>query len=168
MDNSLADALLSRGAVTPEFVAAALAIDLRNPVLSKKRADLLKFMPDTYHYKPLPDNANPLAMQRHPDALTTQVIASIGAANPAPGTGPREFLELLQSGNPKEVLRQRIVAYRQDLDSKLNDSGDATRQSEWDRLYEVAIERRNDLLADRKLGVLDETGGRLLFPSTCP
>jgi hypothetical protein len=66
--------------ITPHFLAAALSVDLENPVfLSKDRESLLNFIPREFHFKPLSDQINPNKAPRNSadDLLTTAVVAAI-------------------------------------------------------------------------------------------
>ena len=66
---------MRRGILTPQFLAAVMAIDLENPVLSSTREELLRFIPDQFRFKLLDPSS--LNLNSHPDDLTTQVIANL-------------------------------------------------------------------------------------------
>ncbi|ARV57429.1 hypothetical protein BZZ01_01200 [Nostocales cyanobacterium HT-58-2] len=159
VDNSLVDQLLERGVVTPEFVAAVMAIDLETPVFSSKRQELLQFIPEQFNFQPLQSGTKP----RHPDDLTQKVIAALEAAKPTSDSAPGQFLAILKNSNPLQVLRERVQAYSNSIDQKLNKSNQATRQAELKRLYDLAIARRKAVLDDPVLTALNETGNEL-FP----
>jgi hypothetical protein len=163
VDNDLIDQLMKQGVVTPEFIAAVMAIDLETPVLSAKRQELLDLIPDEFRFQPLPPGADPLTQKRHPDELTQSVIATLESQNPSSDSTAGEFLAILKSDNPIEVLRERVQAYRTNLDSKLNSSNPEIRKAELKRLYDVAIARRQAIQDDQTLSPLNETGD-LLFP----
>ena len=118
IDNNMVALLIAEGAITPEFAAAVLSVDLTMPVFSEARAALLAFVPDTYAFQPL-NGADPLTTPRHPDALAEEVIARIQAADPPAGTPAAEFLILLQQGDPVAELRRRVRQYRDDLGNRL-------------------------------------------------
>ena len=153
IDNDWVDQLLTKGIVTPEFVAAVLAIDLETPFLSTAREELLRFIPEQFTF-------TPLDQQSHPDNLTQQVIAALETENPADGSTAAEFLTLLRSDNPVDILQARVADYRNRLVSLLADP--TTRFSELTRLYDLAIAHRQAIRDSRSLRPLDEFG--LLFP----
>ena len=114
VDNDMVDLLMSEGAITPQFAAAALAVDLETPIFSEARAALLQFLPESFAYQPL-DGAEPLSADRHPDALTRAVIANLQASEPGL-TGPgAAFLEMLQLDDPVGELRRRVADLRDRL-----------------------------------------------------
>jgi hypothetical protein len=86
----MVDLLMREGAITPQFVAVVLAVDLETPVFSKERASLLEFLPESFAYKPL-DSADPLIAERHPDAVTQAVVAKSGGTA-APADGPSRHI----------------------------------------------------------------------------
>ena len=69
-------------------------------MLSAKRAELLKFVPDQFEFTPVPTGVDPVNVPRDAakDCLTQAVISNINQANPAPGTIADEFRKLL-NGN---------------------------------------------------------------------
>ena len=153
VDNDMVEQLMERGIVTPQFVAAVLAVDLETPLLSADRAALLSFVPDDFRFRPL-DGQDPLAANRHPDELTEAVIAAIRASNPAAGSAEAEFLTLLQMDDPLAELRSRVEAYRDRVVNRLNDP--ATRGEELERLFDLALQRRRAILDHKDFGVLVE------------
>jgi len=165
MDDKMIDTLMKRGLVTPHFVAAVLAVDLRNPILSEKRASLLRFCPDRYSFSEPANEQNRFDIQRHRDhELTKKVIEAIEAFTPDPGSTEAEFLAILRGNGetPIERLRQQIEAYEVEVGGRLAEP--ATRATELTRLYGLVLQSRRRVLNDPVLGSLDETGGRLLFP----
>ncbi|MGF1516170.1 MAG: hypothetical protein ACFB5Z_21075 [Elainellaceae cyanobacterium] len=162
IDNDLVDRLMRQGIVTPEFVAAVAAIDLENPVLSKDREALLDLIPDSFRFKPL-EGADPLKAKRHPDELTQTVIDTLKRLKPPSQSPAGELLTILQTDNPKRVLADRVKAYRTTLEAKLDRRDAASRQAELERLYAVAIARRQAVLRDATLSALNESGD-MLFP----
>jgi hypothetical protein len=168
-DNALIDQCLQQGIITPHFLAAALAVDVENPVFSAKRAALLAFVPDQFDFKPVAANANPLAVPRNAadDPLTAAVIAKIDAANPAAGSPADEFRTLLKSADAVQELNKRVTAYVARVKKSLDTApaNAAVRKAELERLFGVVIGRRKAMLAHPTLKNLDETGGKLLLPS---
>lgn len=162
IDNDLVDRLLRRGLVTPEFVAAVLSVDLETPILSQRRERLWRFLPESYTFMPLDLTANPLAVKRHPDALTRQMIANFEAARPAPDSAEGELLAALKHPDPLKALATKIAAYHSRVKARLN--GDiADREAELRRLFESVLARRKAVLVHPVLGIINETGDRL-FP----
>jgi hypothetical protein len=169
VDNALIDQCLQMGVVTPHFLAAVLAVDLENPVFSAKRSALLIFLPDQFDFTPVAAGVSPTTPPRDvsKDLLTAAVIAKIDAASPAAGSPPDEFRTLLRSSDAVKVLDQRIVAYRDRVNAKLQKTpaNAAARKAELARLFKIAIDRRQAMETHPILKNLDETGGRLLLPS---
>lgn len=153
IDNDMVDRLLRRGVLSPQFVAAALSIDLENPVFSDERASLVRFIPNEFDFSP--------TTKQHPDSLTADVISAIAASKPAPGSPASAFLAALQSGDPIKLLAEQVAAYHSRVSSRL--ANPQTRQAEIDRLFQVLIQRRLAALNHETLGHLNETGNRL-FP----
>lgn len=151
-DNHMVDALVKRGVITAQFAAAVLAVDVENPVFSRRTPGLLKFVPSTFRFKLRNNDDVPAA---HPDALTRTVIANIQAAKPAPGTPEADFLAVLQSPDPVVVLRQRVRDYIARVQGALG-SG-AQREAELTRLFNVVVERRKAAIAHPVLQTLIES-----------
>lgn len=168
IDNDTVDRLIDRGIVPGQFVAAALAIDLRNPVLSDDRATLLRYIPSQFSFKPIQsDKRMDFALfQEH--ELTKSVIAAIEADNPDAGSSAREFLELLKVGNatnaPIRVLKRKIANYINGVKTALDPGNVDARKQSIDDLLTKADRLRKKVLAHEVLGELDETGGFGLFP----
>jgi len=157
VDNHMIDLLVQRGVITKEFAGAAMAVDHETPIFSTKTPGLLRFIPATFRFKPLAVGAAPAA---HPDRLTQAVIAALQAASPAAGTPEADFLTLLQSPNPLSTLRQRVLSYRQRVQTRLDNA--ATRAAELRRLFHIAVDRRRAALNHPVLGALTESDA--LFP----
>lgn len=151
VDNSLVDGLIAQGIVTPEFVAAVMAIDLETPIFSSERAALLEFVPDRFSVEPL-NGSN--------DDLTQKVIAALERENPPSDSSAGQFLELLKSDDPLTILRERVIAYQNSTRDKLTNP--QTRPAELKHLFDLAIARRRAVKDDTTLRSLDEFG--LLFP----
>jgi len=155
MDTDFVKQLVDRNIVPQNFVAAALAVDLENPILSSDRAKLWndKIIPAQFKIGAQND-------------LIPQVIQNLIALNPAQGTPEATFLQLLRSPNAVDVLRQRVDQYvnreQQRLDLRSGATA-KTRSDEWIRLYKLSLQRREAILADATLKSLDETSGKLLF-----
>jgi hypothetical protein len=153
VDNDMVDRLLRRGVVSRQFIAAALSIDLENPVFSEERRSLLRFVPDEFDFV--------ATSKAHPDDLTTKVIAAIVAAKPASGSVEARFLEALRSTDPVKLLTDSIDTYHARVSSRL--ANPQTKQAEIDRLFSLLIQRRRVALQHEVLSELNETGDRL-FP----
>lgn len=155
IDNDMVDRMLRRGAVTPEFVAAALAVDLERPIFSAPRASLLQFVPKSYQFEP---TTSPPARGRHPDALTLSVIAAIQHTEQPTGSAAAEFLKLLQSADPVAELSSRVDAYAARVKAAIK----VRRSQELRRIFRELAHRRLQILASERFAGLDETGDRLL------
>lgn len=152
IDNDLVDQLITRGIVPREFVAAVMAINLATPVLSPARKSLfdLGIIPERFQVTPSND-------------LISQTIAALEMTNPSSDTPAGEFLSLLKSDDPTQILSDRINTYL-NQERALFEGNRETQLSELRRLYQLAIQRRQAVLDDETLGSLDETNGTLLFP----
>ena len=147
-DDSMIDLLMKQKIVTPQFVAAVLAVDLRTPVFSKDRASLLAFVPATFRFKRT-------AAELHPDNELTRKTVEALEAQPLLPAPAAEFLRLLKSADPLLELRQQVQAYRNEVDNLLSDP--QTRPQELKRLFDLAIARRQEVLRDPVFEILDET-----------
>ena len=87
IDNVAVEELMKRGMVTPEFVAAVMAIDLETPIMSDDRASLHALIPDSYQYAPLSQGSDFLQSSRHPDAVSGR-CSSLRGRRPARGKRP--------------------------------------------------------------------------------
>lgn len=165
IDSSMVDLLMKQKLVTPQFVAAVLAVDVRTPVFSKDRAGLLEFVPTAYRFKRV-------GTETHPEnELTKETVRALEAATPAAGTPAAEFLKLLKSADPVDELRQKVNDYHEEVKKRLGDA--ATRPAELERLFKLAITRRQEVLKDAVLKNLDETKSTdgkasLLLPLPAP
>jgi len=157
IDNHMVQTLMDRGILTPQFVAAVLAIDLRTPVFSKVRAALLRFLPQEFEFSPLTPPANPLTQDRHPDRLTRQVIANLQGAASSLNANERDFLELLRLNDPLAALSGRIDAYLAEIRTGLNVGDPARRQETLGRLFDIAHQRRVSMLQDAVIGRIVES-----------
>jgi hypothetical protein len=166
VDNDLVDQLLRQGIVSPHFLAAALAIDLENPIFSGPRTNLLRFVPEQFAFKPLGAGVKPTEVPRDVsgDRLTGETIKRLGASQPAPGTAEAEFLGLLKSPDAVVELRKRVQAAKENLVSSLS----ADRKGALKALYARVVTRRQAMLAHPTIKHLDETAGQLLFPKSAP
>ena len=163
-DNQMCDVLVRRGLVPGQFAAAVQAIDLRTPVLSVPRAKLLKFIPAEFKIGAAnpTDPMDETFFSNHD--LTQKVIQSLEATNPVDGSVEAEFLSMLrrEAGPPLDVLRERVKNYAMELQTDLHDP--STRPSRLQEFFEKLLDTRKRVLEDPRLGNLDETGGKLLFP----
>ncbi len=154
MDDDFVRQLVQNNIVPASFVAAALAVDLENPVLSSDRSKLLdpKIIPTQFKI-----GAN--------NDLIAQVVKNLEALNPATGTPEAAFLQLLRSpGTAVNTLQTRVNQYVSRESQRLSSTATPqARSQEWIRLYKLALKSREAILSDATLKSLDETGGRLLF-----
>ena len=165
IDNDMVETLMQSGALTPEFVAAVLAIDLRTPVFSDRPA-LMSFLPGSYSFTPLADGADPLAENRHPDDLTQRVIQTLEAQSPAAGTDAAEFLSILKMDDPRQALATEIDAYLAELRADLSKDDPARRAAKIDELYDRHQERWLRLANTRPTGNIIEAAE--LIPLASP
>jgi hypothetical protein len=168
IDNDLIDKCLQLGVVTPHFLAAALAVDLENPVFSARRGELLTLLPDQFDFTPVADGTDPLSLPRNAagDLLTSAVLGRIDMLNPAANSAADEFRTLLKSNDAVPQLSQRASAYVARVKTEL-DTAPANanrRKAELERLWKLMMARRQALAAHPVFRNLDETGGQLLFP----
>ena len=150
IDNDFVDQLLKKGLVPREFIAAALAVDLEKPVFSADRKRLLSVIPAQFQVKPTND-------------LIPQTITRLQQLNPPENSPEGQFLQNLQNPDPVALLTTKVQDY---LSREKNLLGNpSTRTTELNRLYAVAVQRRQAVLADPVLSSLDETKtSGLLFP----
>ncbi|MBW3599548.1 MAG: hypothetical protein KY475_20035, partial [Planctomycetes bacterium] len=166
IDNDMADQLLRQGVATPHFVAAVLAIDVETPVFSARRAELRRFVPEKFDFKPTPDGVDPITLSHvaDDDKLTLAVIQAIEESNPPLGSAAAEFSDLLKSQDARETLKAKVKAHFDRVNERLSSSDPAVRKDELRRLYRKAVGVRKALVADPVFEALDETGGQLLLP----
>lgn len=161
IDNNMIEQLMQQGIVTPQFVAAVMTIDLETPILSKEREELLQFIPDQFRFQLIDGGTDSLSIKRHPDDLTQKVIAAVEEANPASDSAAGKFLRILKSDDPLVTLREQVNAYHSRVKQALDNN--TTRSTEIEKLYNLAIARREAVLEeDKGLKALDEFS--LLFP----
>jgi hypothetical protein len=148
--------LVTNGAISKEFAAAAAAADLETPIFSEERAKLLRFIPTNYVATP---------GEAHPTALTRSVIAALEASSPPSGSVAAEFLETLKSPDPIAAVRARVQAYKNRIEGKLAAAADeSTRNAELKRLFDLLIERRRKMIAHPLFGPLVESEALLPMP----
>ena len=139
-------------------------------VFSTKRAALLPFMPNQFDFSPVAAGVNPVGQPRDAanDLLTLAVLAKINAAAPAVAAGSPadEFRALLNSPDAVKELDKRVADYLAQVKTKLDTApaNAAIRKDELERLFKLAIARRDQMEKHPVLGNLDETGGQLLLP----
>jgi hypothetical protein len=163
IDNDMVERLMLRGIVTPQFVAAVLAVELEEPVLSAGRARLLALVPDTITFKPVPQGPTPdvaaLRAAHAGNMMVRAVVDALEASRPAAGSPEADFLTVLRSADPIEVLRARVEAYHTRVQTRLAGS---ERRQEIERLFGRLVDRRVAVLQSERFAALDETGDRLL------
>jgi hypothetical protein len=154
VDNDWVEQLIGQDIVPPAFVAAALAVDLENPVLSSDRTKLWsdKILPAQFKFGATND-------------LIPQVVKNLEALNPAVGTPEATFLQMLRKPEAAvPALKKQVDQYISRERNLLSDKAKPDdRSREWIRLYKLALQRREAVLADANLKSLDETGGKLLL-----
>jgi Putative peptidoglycan binding domain len=154
MDTDFVSQLIQKEIVPRQFVAAALAVDLENPVLSSDRAKL-------WDAKVIPAQFKTGAQ----NDLVAQTIRNLQALQPANGTPEATFLQLLRSPNAVAALQDRVNQYVNRESQRLDLTKGATRKTrsdEWIRLYKLMLQRRDAVANDPVLKSLNERG-TLLF-----
>jgi hypothetical protein len=146
--------LLQRDILSPQFVAAALAVDLETPIFSEPRKMLLDFIPDSFTVKP---------GEPHPNGLTRDVVQRLQAANAPTGSPARDFLDLLTQSNPLDAVNARVKAYRTGIGQRLMDTG--TRNAELKRLFDLLIQRRQAFLTHPLFKCLKEFDALIPLPA---
>jgi hypothetical protein len=149
IDGDFVSQLIEQNIVPRAFVAAALAVDIENPVLSSDRAKLWdsKILPAQFKIGAQND-------------LIAQTVKN------ASGTPEALFLQGLKSPDAVAALQTRLDQYSKRESQRLDLSNGATpkgRSDEWIRLYKLELKRREAILSDATLKSLDETNGKLLF-----
>ena len=114
-----------------EFVAAALAIDLRTPIYSAARAKLLAFVPDSYSVG-----------STGPVDLKDRVLAGINAAGAAAGAEAREFAERVRGGNALDRLKQDVEAYLAEIETAFADTSSAAYREQLRKQFDALVSRR--------------------------
>ena len=164
IDNDMIEKLMARFVVPAQFVAAALAIDMRNPLLSK-RDSLQEFLPSQFEHDANGadgERFNITWFKNHD--LTKQTIDALESSDISQNQHAMDFLNLLKMVNgkaPREELNDRVDLYFSELKKALEG---ADRSEALSRLFNLAIAQRLAVLQDPLLGSLDETQGKLLFP----
>lgn len=156
VDNSMVDLMVRRGIITREFAAAALAVDLENPVFSKERGRLLALVPESFTFI----SPNPDIVSRHPDELTTAVIRALESSNPTDESPERKFLDLLKSSNPIEEVNSRVKVYADHTRTSLSEM--STTAATVRMLHKRSNERKAAMMANDLLRHLNEADDRLL------
>ena len=147
--------------MSPQFVAAVLAIDLEKPILSTDRSLLLSLVPATFKYTPLARGQDFLQAGQHPDPLTKSVIASLQGQDLSSSPTKAALLANLQAPDPIAKLRAEVRDYATRVRTQL--AAPASRKIELERLRDEMLERRRELKQHDVFHHLDETGDRL-FP----
>lgn len=154
IDTDWVTQLVQREVVPPAFVAAVMGVDLETPILSSDRRKL-------WSDKILPTQFQTGAK----NTLVPQVIQKLEALKPAANTPEARLLQALKSPDPVASLRDRINTYLKREEAAFTNRSTPTRFAELVRLYKLALQRRQAILQTPEFKPLDETGGKLLFPS---
>lgn len=144
-DTDLLDALIQAGLVSPRFAACLTMTDFCNPTFSRRRAALLRHVPDTVQTS---DSVTAS------DALETAFVAAVEAASGDGDSPEAEFLARRQTADWEVAFRAEITNYLLALKSAAQD--DAVVDG-WFRL----AESRRRLFRRRKLAEF-----RLTTPQT--
>jgi hypothetical protein len=146
IDNRALDALVKQGVLDEELIAAVLAIDFTTPVYSKRRAGLLKYVPET---------------ARDAADLRKKLVEALGQAKDDPAA--RELLTYLTDKKYNaQAHRERARAY---LEACRKVAGDSDAVRDW---WRVASQRRLELdraeTSRSPRGKITEPGFRVIFP----
>jgi hypothetical protein len=152
------DTLLQRKLLSPAFVAAAAAVELKTPLFSERRKNLLEFIPDSLTIIP---------GEAHPDRLTREVIQRLQAANPPADSAAAEFLGLLRKADPVAEVKARVSAYRSELESGLDRAAPA-RPAQLKGLFDMLVARRQAFARHPMFGCLIESPALLPLPAPVP
>lgn len=131
--------LLTEDIVDQDFVAAAMAVDFRNP-LSPARAALLEFVPDSFE-----------ADANGPRDLHQQVLAALDAATSPLSPEAGLFRDRLRSGQARALLEQDVEAYLAEVETAFANPGTSAFEQELDRQFDTLLTRRMAMLTDPDL-----------------
>lgn len=104
--------LMLTGIIDAEFLAAAMAVDLRVPVFSEKRANLLRFVPTRFRIT-----------TSGPIDLHDQVLAALDGAAPLPPHA-KLFRDRLASGHAQALLKEDVTVYLEDVKERFTGSAE--------------------------------------------
>lgn len=153
-DDHFVGRLLKENILTRDFVAAALLLDVDQPILSNKRKQVYEkivgLLPNQIG---VPDEVldDP---EQHP--VTKHLIDSVDLTSLTDGDPLQEFITLL-SGDPLQVLEEH---WKKRLDVLVAASANPQSESSqklYADLFESLLARRKAFLADPELRELDET-----------
>lgn len=150
IDNHYIDLLIAEQIIPATFAAAIQAVDFKTPVLSARRASLLKYVPENFS----------VGTAAAREAFVRDFVARVRASNPVEGSAEAEVLAILESADPIAAVNARLNAYAEEIVSGLKLDRMGTLRKHFDRL----LKTRRAVLDDPTLGGLDETRGLLLFP----
>lgn len=150
IDNHYIDLLVAEQLIPATFALAIQAVDFKTPVLSARRASLLKYVPENFS----------VGTTAAREAFVRDFVARVRASNPVEGSAEAEVLAILESAGPIAVVNARLDAYAEEIAKGLKVDRMGTVRKHFDRL----LQTRRAVLDDPTLGGLDETRGLLLFP----
>ncbi len=127
--------LLTEKIVDRNFVAAVMAVDLRNPI-SDVRAELLQFVPEDYQI----DASGPLDLHE-------QTLAALDAAGTALPPSAQLFRDRLRSGNATALLEQDVEAYLAEVTSAFSVPTSAEFDDEVQKQFANLLDRRAAMIA---------------------
>ena len=133
-DRRMVERLTRRGVIDRNLVAAALAIDVEEPLVSEGRAALLDHVPDEISA----DSETAMAA-----ALRVAIKSNLDTVADADKTeAERDFATLLADGDAVSVLNDRVEALRDEVRQSLDPSDPAKRQATLRDLYQRLIDDR--------------------------
>lgn len=133
-DRRMVERLTRRGVIDRDLVAAVLAVDVGEPLLSEARASLLDHVPDEI------SAGSEIALAA---TLRAAIEASLAAVTDADKTeAERDFATLLADDNAVSALNDRVEALRNDVGQALDPADPAKRQATLRDLYQRLIDDR--------------------------
>ena len=136
--------LLTDDVIDKNFLAAAMAVDFRNP-LSAAREQLLQFIPDSFEVS-----------AGGSSDLTEQVLAAINAAPTPLSDEAVLFRDRLRSGTARDLLEQDVETYLAEVTTAFQTPGSTAFQQALNREFATLLARREFVLADPSLCSLAE------------
>jgi hypothetical protein len=150
IDNDFIDQLVQREVIPRVFAAAIQTVDVNNPILSARRASLLRHVPDSFT----------IGTPEAGPAFISEFLRRVRSAGAAVGTPEAEVLALLESANPVDAVNKRVDDYVENVQAQLV----TDRNAALSEMLQTLLRRRQTVLSDPKLGALDESRSLLLFP----
>lgn len=127
--------LLTEKLVDRDFVAAVMAVDLRNPI-SNIRAELLQFVPEDYET----DTSGPRDLHE-------KTLAALDAAGPSLSPAAQLFRDRLRSGNATALLEQDVETYLAEVTAAFSAPNSAEFNDAVQTQFATLLERRAEMIS---------------------